>query len=76
MQETWVRSLGWKDPLEEEITIHSSILTWEIPCIEEPGRGTVHGVAKESNTAEQLNNNSSSSEGNTHSLEVKSGFTS
>ena len=30
MQGTWVQSLGWEDPLEEEIAIHSSILAWEI----------------------------------------------
>ena len=38
MQETWVQSLGWEDPLEEEMTIHSSILARKIPWIEEPGR--------------------------------------
>ena len=31
MQETWVRSLGWEDPLEKEKTTHSSILAWRIP---------------------------------------------
>ena len=36
-QETWVQSLGWEDPLEEEMAIHSSILAWEIPWPEEPG---------------------------------------
>ena len=38
MQETPVRSLGWEDPLEEGIAIHSSILAWRIPWTEEPGR--------------------------------------
>ena len=38
MQETWVRSLGWKDPLEKEIATHSSILAWRISWMEEPGR--------------------------------------
>ena len=38
MQETWVRSLGWEDPLEKEMATHSSILAWEIPWTEEPGR--------------------------------------
>ena len=38
MQETRVRSLGWEDPLEEEMATHSSILAWKIPCAEEPGR--------------------------------------
>ena len=37
MQETWVRSLGWEDPLEEEMAIHSRILAWRIPWTEEPG---------------------------------------
>ena len=36
-QETWVRSLGWEDPLEEGMATHSSILAWRIPCTEEPG---------------------------------------
>ena len=35
---TWVRSLGWEDPLEEGMTTHSSILAWRIPWTEEPGR--------------------------------------
>ena len=37
MQETWVQSLGWEDPLEEQMGTHSSILAWEIPWAEEPG---------------------------------------
>ena len=37
MQETWVRSLGQKDPLEKEVAIHSSILAYKIPWAEEPG---------------------------------------
>ena len=37
MRETWVRSLGWEDPLEEEMATHSSILAWRIPWTEEPG---------------------------------------
>ena len=35
--ETWVRSLGWKDPLEEGMATHTSILAWRIPWTEEPG---------------------------------------
>ena len=31
MQETWVQSLGWEDPLEKKATTHSNILTWKIP---------------------------------------------
>ena len=38
MQETWVLSLGWDDPLEKGTANHSSILAWRIPWIEEPGR--------------------------------------
>ena len=36
-QETWVRSLGWEDPLEKEMATHSSSLAWRIPWTEEPG---------------------------------------
>ena len=36
-QEMWVRSLGQKDPLEEKMAAHSSILAWENPWTEEPG---------------------------------------
>ena len=38
MQETRVRSLGREDPLEKEIAIHSSILSWRIPWTEKPSR--------------------------------------
>ena len=38
MWETWVRSLGWEDPLEKEMATHSSTLAWRIPWKEEPGR--------------------------------------
>ena len=38
MEETWVGSLDWKIPLEEEMATHSSILAWKIPWTEEPGR--------------------------------------
>ena len=37
MQETWVASLGQKDPLEKKMAAHSSILDWRIPWIEESG---------------------------------------
>ena len=36
MWETWVRSLGWEDPLEKGMATHSSILAWRIPWTEEP----------------------------------------
>ena len=38
MRETRVWSLGWEDPLEKEMAIHSSILAWKIPWMKEPGR--------------------------------------
>ena len=38
MRETQDQSLGWEDPLEKEMTTHSSILAWKIPWTEEPGR--------------------------------------
>ena len=38
IQNTWVPSLGQEDPLEEEMTTHSSILVWKVPWTEEPGR--------------------------------------
>ena len=37
MQETQVQSLGWEDPVEKEMAMNSSILTWRIPWTEEPG---------------------------------------
>ena len=37
MQETWVQSLGWEDPLEEVMAAHSSIPAWRIPWTEERG---------------------------------------
>ena len=47
VRETQVRSLGWEDPLEKEMAIHSSTIAWKISWTEEPGRlHTVHGVTK------------------------------
>ena len=46
MWETWVRSLGWEDPLEEGMATHSSILAWKIPMNRGAWRAIVHGVAK------------------------------
>ena len=45
MQDTWVQSLGWEDPLEKEMATFSSIPPWEIPWMEEPG-GPVHRVTR------------------------------
>ena len=46
MQETQVLSLGWEDPLEEEMAIHSSILAWRILLDRGAWWATVAGVAK------------------------------
>ena len=46
MQEMWVRALGWKDPLEEGMATHSSILSWRISMGRGAWRATVHGVTK------------------------------
>ena len=43
MQEMQVGSLGWDDPLEKEMAMHSSILAWEIPWTEEPGGYSLWG---------------------------------
>ena len=45
-RETWVRSLGWKDPLMESMATHSSILAWRIPINRGAWQTTVHGVTK------------------------------
>jgi len=45
MQETWVPSLNWEEPLEESMTTHSSILAWRIPLDRELWWAT-HGIAK------------------------------
>ena len=42
----WVRSLGWEDPLEEGMAIHSTILAWRIPMDRGAWRATVHGTAQ------------------------------
>ena len=38
MRKFWVRSLGWDDPLEKEMALHTSTLAWKIPWVEEPGK--------------------------------------
>ena len=53
MQETWVWSLGWEDPLEESMATHSSILAWIIPMDRGAWWATVHGIA-ESDMTERL----------------------
>ena len=46
MRETWVRSLGWEDPLEEGMTAHSSVLAWRIPMNRATWRAITHEVTK------------------------------
>ena len=46
MRETQVQSLGWEDPLEKEMAIHSSTIAWKIPWTEEPGRLQPMGLPK------------------------------
>ena len=43
---TWVRTLGWEDPLEKEMETHSSILAWKIPRMEEPSRLQTMGLQR------------------------------
>ena len=50
MKDTWVRSLGWEDPLEEGMAIHSSILAWRSPMDRGAWWATVHGVTKSLST--------------------------
>ena len=60
-QETWIQSLGQKDPLEKGMATHSSIVAWRIPWAEEPGRLQSTGlqrVGHESLSAELLQSNS------------------
>ena len=51
-QETWFQSLGWEDPLQEEVATHSSILAREVPWTEEPGYSPYS--CEESDTAEHI----------------------
>ena len=46
MLETWVRSLGWEDPLEEGMAAHSTILAWRIPMDRGAWLATVNGITK------------------------------
>ena len=54
MRETWVRSLGWEDPLEKEVATHSSTLALKILWMEELGAGYYPWGHKESATTERL----------------------
>ena len=54
MRKTRVRSLGWEDPLEKEMATRSSILAWEIPWTEEPGRLQSVGLQRASTKQQQM----------------------
>ena len=54
MQETWVQSLSWENPLEEGMATHSSILAWKIPMDRGAWWAIVHDVTKEQDTTEPL----------------------
>ena len=54
IQETWVQSLGWENPLEEGMTTHSIILAWRIPMDKGIWLAIVHGGHKESDMTEGL----------------------
>ena len=54
MRETRVQSLGWEDPLEKEMAIHSSTTAWKISWTEEPRRLQSMGTRKESDTTERI----------------------
>ena len=56
-QETWVRSRGWEDPLEEEMETYASILDGKIPWTEEPGRLQTMGLQGWYITSQLKNNN-------------------
>ena len=53
MQQMQVKSLGQEDPLEKEMAIHSSILAWDIPWTEEPGRLQSRGLQELDTTKQQ-----------------------
>ena len=67
MRETGVQSLGWEDPLEKEMAIHSSILAWRIPWTEEPA-GLQSMDRKELDMTEQLTNTQAHTHIHTHSF--------
>ena len=59
MWKTWVQYLGWEDPLEEDMAIHSSILVWRIPMDRGAWRATVHRLAKNRTQLKRLSSSSS-----------------
>ena len=75
MQETWVRSLGWEDPLEEGMATHSSILAWRIPWTEERSlAGYSPWGHKESDMTEQLIHTHTHTHAHTHTGQLHAYF--
>ena len=68
MQETWVRSLGWEDPLEKETATHSSILAWKIPWRSMVGYSP--WGRRESDMTEQLQFQFQTQESHGYTLEI------
>ena len=64
----WVRSLGWEDPLEEEMATHSRILAWKIPWTEEPGG--VQSIGSQSDTTETHTHTCTHSDMRSHTLSL------
>ena len=65
IQQSWVRSLGWENPLEESIATHSSILAWRISMDRGAWRTMVHTVVKSQTRMKQ---------GSTHPSRIKGHF--
>ena len=68
MQEARVQSLGWEEPLEEEIATHSSILAWKIPRTEESG-------GLQSMGSKKVTNDLAAKQQDTHGIECRRGMT-
>ena len=62
MWETWVRSLGWEDPLKKEMATQSSVLAWKIPMDRGAQWASVHGIT-ESDTTERLSTSTKATRG-------------
>ena len=58
MQETWMRSLHWEDPLEKKMATHPSVLAWKLPWTDEPAGVQSMGSQKSQDTTHWLKNNS------------------
>ena len=54
MQETWVQSLGWEDPLKEGMATHSSTLAWKIPMDRGAWRAAIYGITESQTRLTQL----------------------